>query len=175
MLPTMTATLTRPAVRLSPLVAGIRTAVDRHAGWAETAQLVADQLRRHLPTPDVLTAPQRLGSPDGYRSHTLHVEPDGAFSIVALVWRPGQLTRIHDHVTWCTFGVIQGVEHEELFDADLNLIGRSANHVGDVSGFAPPGDIHRVHNTGAETAISIHIYGTDITRVGSSARRYYDD
>ena len=170
----MTATLIRPTGRLSPLVAGIRSAVERHADWAETAQLVADQLSRHLPGPDVLTAAQRRGSPDGYRGHTLHVEPDGSFSIVALVWRPGQLTRIHDHVTWCTFGVIQGVEHEELFDADLNLIGRSGNHVGDVSGFAPPGDIHRVHNTGAETAISIHIYGTDITRLGSSARRYYD-
>ena len=93
---------------------------------------------------------------------------------MGLVWRPGQITRIHDHVTWCTFGVIQGVEHEELFDADLNLIGHSENHVGDVSGFAPPGDIHRVHNTGDETAISIHVYGTDVTRVGSSARRYYD-
>jgi 3-mercaptopropionate dioxygenase len=170
----MTATQIRPTSQLSPLIAGIRTAVESHVGWAETAQLVADQLRRHLPTPDVLSDAQRLGSPDEYRGHTLHVEPDGSFSIVALVWRPGQLTRIHDHVTWCTFGVIQGVEHEELFDADLNLIGRSANHVGDVSGFAPPGDIHRVHNTGAETAISIHIYGTDITRIGSSARRYYD-
>jgi len=170
----MTTTQIRPAGRLSPLVAGIRTAVASHAGWAETAQLVAGELRRNLPTPDVLTAEQRLGSPDGYRGHTLHVEPDGSFSIVALVWRPGQLTRIHDHVTWCTFGVIQGVEHEELFDADLNLIGESDNHVGDVSGFAPPGDIHRVHNTAGDTAISIHIYGTDVTRVGSSARRYYD-
>ena len=170
----MTATQIRPACRLSPLVAGIRTAVERHAGWAETAQLVADQLRRHLPTPDVLTAEQRLGSPDDYCAHNLYVEPDGSFSIVALVWRPGQVTRIHDHVTWCVLGVIQGVEHEELFDADLNLIGESDNHVGDVSGFAPPGDIHRVHNTTAETAISIHIYGTDVTRIGSSARRYYD-
>jgi predicted metal-dependent enzyme (double-stranded beta helix superfamily) len=170
----MTATRIRPAGGLSPLVAGIRTAMDRHAGWAETAQLVAGELRRHPPAPDVLTPAQRLGSPDGYRAHTLHVEPDGSFSVVALVWRPGQLTRIHDHVTWCAFGVIQGVEHEELFDADLNLVGTSANHVGDVSGFAPPGDIHRVHNTGAETAISIHVYGTDITRIGSSARRYYD-
>jgi 3-mercaptopropionate dioxygenase len=159
---------------LSPLVDGIRTAVASHADWAETAQLVADQLRRHLPTVDVLTAEQRLGSPDSYVGHTLHVEPDGSFSIVGLVWRPGQLTRIHDHVTWCTFAVIQGVEHEELFDAELNLVGRSENHVGDVSGFAPPGDIHRVHNTGDETAISIHVYGTDVTRVGSSARRYYD-
>ena len=170
----MTATQIRPASQLSPLVAGIRAAVQRHVDWAETAQLVADQLRRHLPGPDVLTAEQRLGSPDGYRGHTLYVEPDGSFSIVGLVWRPGQLTRIHDHVTWCTFAVIQGVEHEELFDADLNLIGRSANHVGDVSGFAPPGDIHRVHNIAEETAISIHVYGTDVTRIGSSARRYYD-
>jgi predicted metal-dependent enzyme (double-stranded beta helix superfamily) len=170
----MLATQTPPTTALAALVAGVRTVVDAHAGWSETAQLVAEQLRRHLPSPDVLTAEQRIGSPDGYRGHTLHVEPDGSFSIVALVWRPGQVTRIHDHVTWCTFGVIQGVEHEELFDADCNLIGRSENHVGDVSGFAPPGDIHRVHNTGQETAISIHIYGTDVTRIGSSARRYYD-
>ena len=38
----MTATQIRPASRLSPLVAGIRTAVESHADWAETAQLVAD-------------------------------------------------------------------------------------------------------------------------------------
>jgi 3-mercaptopropionate dioxygenase len=170
----MTATQIRPAGRLSSLVAGIRSAVDAHADWSETAQLVAEQLRLHLPTPDVLTPEQRLGSPEEYQGHTLYVEPDGSFSIVGLVWRPGQVTRIHDHVTWCTFAVIQGVEHEELFDAELNLVGESDNHVGDVSGFAPPGDIHRVHNTSDTTAISIHVYGTDVTRVGSSARRYYD-
>jgi len=170
----MTATQIPTFGRLSPLVAGIRTAVESQAGWAETAELVAEELRRRLPTPDVLTPEQRLGSPDGYRGHTLYVEPDGSFSIVALVWRPGQITRIHDHVTWCVLGVIQGVEHEELFDADLNLLGESDNHVGDVSGFAPPGDIHRVRNTTEETAISIHVYGTDVSRVGSSARRYYD-
>jgi len=151
----MTATQTRSAAQLSELTAGVRNAVQMHASWSETAQLVADQLRRHLPAPDVLTAEQRLGSPDGYCSHTLHAEPDGSFSIVALVWRPGQLTRIHDHITWCAFGVIQGVEHE-LFDADLNVVGRSDHHVGDVSAFAPPGDIHRVHNTIDTTAISIH-------------------
>src|SRR3954466_5620155 len=146
----MTATQIRPAAQLNRLVEGIRTAVESHAGWAETAQLVADQLRVHLPTADVLTPEQRLGSPDEYVGHALHVEPDGSFSIVALVWRPGQVTRIHDHVTWCVFGVIQGVEQEELFDAELKLVGRSGNHVGDVSGFAPPGDIHRVHNTSEE-------------------------
>jgi predicted metal-dependent enzyme (double-stranded beta helix superfamily) len=170
----MTNTKARPAVELTELLDGVRTAVSAHAEWADTARLVAEALRRHLPGPDVLTAEQRLGSPDAYLSHTLHIEPDGSFSIVALVWRPGQVTRIHDHLTWCVFGVIEGVEHEELFDADLNLIARDDNHVGDVSGFAPPGDIHRVHNTSDTTAVSIHIYGTDVTRVGSSVRRYYN-
>ena len=159
---------------LTPLLDGIRTAIAAHAGWADTARLVADQLRRNLPTPDVLTAEQRLGSPDTYQNHTLHVEPDGSFSVIAVVWRPGQLTRIHDHVTWCVVGVIQGVEHEELFDADLNLVGSNDAQVGDVTGFAPPGDVHRVHNTRDTTAISVHVYGTDVTRIGSSVRRFYD-
>src|SRR4051794_33230433 len=170
----MTTTQTRPITELTELVAGVRSAVDMHGDWSDTAQLVAAQLRGHLPNPDVLSAAQRLGSPERYCTHTLHVEPDGSFSIIALVWRPGQLTRIHDHMTWCVFGVIQGVEHEDLFDADLNLVASSDNLTGDVSGFAPPGDIHRVHNTADTTAISIHIYGTDVTRIGSSVRRYYD-
>jgi predicted metal-dependent enzyme (double-stranded beta helix superfamily) len=170
----MTAIQMPPAIELVALVDAVRTAVGARAGWSGTAELVAGQLRPHLPGPDVLTSAQRAGSPAGYVAHPLHVEPDGSFSIIALVWRPGQITRIHDHITWCVFGVIQGVEHEELFDADLDLIGESDNHVGDVSGFAPPGDIHRVHNTTDATAISIHVYGTDVIRTGSSARRYYD-
>src|SRR5215208_4183798 len=158
-------TTTIQPVGLGELVAGVRIAIDDRADWSTTAQLVADQLRAHLPGPEILTPEQRLGSPDNAASHTLHVEPDGSFSITAVVWRPGQITRIHDHTTWCVFGVLQGVEHEEVFDADLNLIGHHEGHVGDV---------HRVHNTSDEVGITLHIYGTDVTRVGSSVRRYYD-
>jgi predicted metal-dependent enzyme (double-stranded beta helix superfamily) len=166
-------------MKLEPLVTATRAAVNTDADWARTAELVADGLRRHLPSPDVLTDDQRSGDPAGYRSHLLHAEPDGSFSIVALTWRPGQVTPIHDHVTWCVFGVIQGIEHEELFSLDedrgrLVPAGASANPTGEVSGFAPPGDIHRVRNVGDDTAISIHIYGTDVSRIGSSVRRAYD-
>jgi 3-mercaptopropionate dioxygenase len=175
----MAADLRANSLRLGELVAGVRAAVQRRAGWRKTARLVAAELERQLPGPDVLTPEQRKGDSTGYRSHVLHTEPDGTFSIVALVWRPGQVTPIHDHVTWCVFGVIQGVEYEELFMLDevnkcLVEAGRSANRMGDVSGFAPPGDIHRVRNVGAEIAISIHVYGTDVSRIGSSVRRYYD-
>jgi predicted metal-dependent enzyme (double-stranded beta helix superfamily) len=77
------------------------------------------------------------------------------------------------------FGVIQGVVDEELFTLDssgefLVPAGRTTNATGAVNGFAPPGDIHRVSNTEDRTAITIHVYGTDLSRIGSSALRYYD-
>jgi len=160
-------------------VTAIRSATQQHADWQRTAELVAGQLRAHLPGPDILTAAERAGDPDDYRCHVLHVEPDGSFSVTALVWRPGQVTPIHDHVTWCVFGVVQGTEYEELYalSADgshLDEVGRSQNNRGEVSGFAPPGDIHRVRNIGADVAVSLHVYGADITRLGSSVRRTYD-
>jgi 3-mercaptopropionate dioxygenase len=82
-------------------------------------------------------------------------------------------------VTWCVVGVLQGAEYEELFalrdgDTVLEELGRNVNVTGDVGGFAPPGDIHRVRNHGAGVAISLHIYGADIDRLGSSVRRTYD-
>lgn len=164
---------------LEELVTAVRAAVDGHADWQRTADRVADQLREHLPSPDILPLEQRIGDPKRYRSHLLFAEPDGAFSVVALVWRPGQVTPIHDHVTWCVFGVVQGTEYEELFTLDderscLVEAVSNENGTGDVSGFAPPGDIHRVHNVGDQTAISVHVYGTDVSRIGSSVRRYYD-
>jgi predicted metal-dependent enzyme (double-stranded beta helix superfamily) len=172
-------TPTRPSSTLDTLVTAVRAAVGKHEDWRTTARLVAGALERQLPSPEVLTAEQRAGDPRSFRSHVLHVEPDGAFSIVALVWLPGQVTPIHDHVTWCVFGVVQGVEHEELFmigdDGEcLVEAGNATNRAGDVSAFAPPGDIHRVRNVGGQTAISIHVYGTDVSRIGSSVRRYYD-
>jgi 3-mercaptopropionate dioxygenase len=161
------------------LVTAIRSATQHHADWQRTAELVADQLRLHLPGAEILTAAEREGDPDGYQCHVLHVEPDGSFSVTAMVWRPGQVTPIHDHVTWCVFGVIQGTEYEELYalspdGSHLDEVGRSQNNRGEVSGFAPPGDIHRVRNIGADVAVSLHVYGADITRLGSSVRRTYD-
>lgn len=176
--------------RLDGLATSIRAALNRRGDWRRTADRVADALRRDLPSPTVLagdSAGDGLGESTRDsaceqvepRSRILHVEPDGAFSIQAIVWPVGRITRIHDHVSWCVFGVIQGVLDEEVFALDrsgefLVPTGRTANAIGAVNGFAPPGDIHRVANSGDRTAISIHVYGTDLSRIGSSALRYYD-
>jgi 3-mercaptopropionate dioxygenase len=155
--------------------AGVRLGLD----WQETADRVARTLRGGLPHPTtLLPAHLRLGDPACYQSHLLHAEPDGSFSIAAMVWLPGQQTPIHDHVAWCVTAVLQGREHEEIFAlaGGGRALVRAARHVnpaGSVSGFAPPGDVHRVRNTGNGVAISMHVYGADISRLGSSIRREY--
>lgn len=171
--------LVRPDQRFGNLIGSIRKVTRRRADWAETAGLVADRLRMHLPTPDLLTAEQRYGDPLGYRCHLLHAETDGSFSVAALVWRPGQGTPIHDHVTWCAIGVIQGSEHEDRYrlrdDCWLEHAGTHVSHAGEVTSAVPPGDIHRVRNAGPHATISLHVYGTDLSRLGSSSvRRIYD-
>jgi len=167
----------RTRAELAGLAGDVRDIVGRHTGWARTAALVADTLRHHLPAAGLLTAAEQAGDPLTYQSHLLHVEPGGEFSIVAVVWRPGQVTPIHDHVTWCVVGVIQGVEQEELFACPtgdhLVPVSTTAIPAGSVTGFAPPGDIHRVRNPTDCTTISLHIYGADISRIGSSVRRAY--
>ncbi|RJL30384.1 cysteine dioxygenase family protein [Bailinhaonella thermotolerans] len=168
-------TVSRPGLR--ELADGVRAIVDQGLPARRTAWLVADLLRGGaLPGPEVLTEEERRGDPERYTSRVLHAE-DG-FSIVGLVWLPGQETPVHDHIAWCTFGVVQGAEHEILYRLDgdrLVRVGESTNGAGEVSGFAPPGDIHRVRNVSDGTAISIHIYGADVTRAGgSSVRRVYD-
>jgi predicted metal-dependent enzyme (double-stranded beta helix superfamily) len=139
---------------------------------------VADVLRDKLPSPAVLTQEQLKGDPAGYQTHLLHAEPDGSFSVAVMVWLPGQQTPVHDHLSWCVTAVLHGTEHEEIFapvpgGTGLVVVARKENPAGTVSAFAPPGDIHRVSNAGAGTAVSMHVYGTDISRVGSSVRREY--
>lgn len=164
---------------LRALIDEIRNVVARRLPDQEIADEVAEVLREHRPAPaDLLTAEQRRGHPEHYEQHVLHTDDDGSFSIVALVWRPEQRTSIHDHVTWCVVGVLEGTEQEALYK--LSESGRPVeaetrvNHSGTVCGFAPPGDIHQVTNAGPGNAISLHVYGADISRLGTSIRREYE-
>jgi 3-mercaptopropionate dioxygenase len=161
------------------LVRTVRAAVRLGLDWQSTAERVVGTLRGNLPDPDALLPGHlRHGDPACYQSHLLYSEPDGSFSIAAMVWLPGQQTVIHDHVAWCVTAVLRGHEYEEIFAlADggraLELAARNVNPARTVTGFAPPGDIHRVRNTGNTVAISMHVYGADISRLGTSIRREY--
>ena len=169
-------TMTHMARRaaLSDLTADLDRAVRGHASDATTAEAVSRALAPYLGAEGLLTDEQRLGDPDRYRQHVLHVADDGAFSVVALVWLPGQATPVHDHVCWCVVGVHEGEEEEirYVLDGDrLVVTEQLVNPWGEVSVALPPGDIHLVRNAGTELAVSLHVYGADLSRTGTSIRR----
>jgi 3-mercaptopropionate dioxygenase len=144
---------------------------------------IADRLA-HLLAQDGWLAPedQRPGA-DRYRQHLLYVPPSRRFSVVALVWRPGQQTPIHDHIAWCVVGVYRGVERETRYrlvedggQPCLQVVGSVEAHPGHVEALVPPAeDIHHVAAGGDDVTISIHVYGADIEQRGTSIYRRFDD
>jgi len=167
---------------IAGLAAEITTLVRQDGPAMDTARGVADALGRVLPDPDLLLDEHRCGRDECYTQHLLYVDPDGAFSVVALVWMPGQATVIHDHVSWCVVGVYQGAEESTLYrlvdngvdEAHLVVTGHMIDEEGVTSYFVPPGDIHEVRNSSDRKVISIHVYGADVSLLGSSVRRTYD-
>ena len=178
----MIATAEAPiSTALAELIDGVRSVVRSGRDARETGAEVSALLRPFLGRHDLLCEEQMEPAADGYRQHVLHVEDDGSFSVVALVWLPGQATAIHDHVSWCVVGVHRGEEHETVYelgdagtDPHLVVTARMISPVGSVAALVPPGDIHHVENGGRELAVSLHIYGADIGKLGSSIRRHYD-
>ena len=112
--------------------------------------------------------------PGKYRRHQVVTDEQFGFTVVVLLWEPGAVTPIHDHDTWCVFGILEGaleVTDYEIVEDDgrspyrVKEVRRavlSAGVTGDNSGEHT--EVHRVRNTGAERAISLHVYGDDLTK-----------
>lgn len=168
-----------PRGGVEKMIAAIRGCTRAPANWSDTALNVADAIRASLPTADEVLALIPPNARNGAEaSQVLHVESDGSFSVVALITKPLQATSIHDHTNWCAVAVIAGYEREERFAITNESLCEPQGEPrtdgpGSVSGFAPPGDVHRVTNAGDSVGVSIHVYGTDIFRIGNSVRRTY--
>ena len=170
----MTTTLAPAA--LAELVDKLDDAVQTAGAGLDIPRAVGEALRPFLGAPGLLTPEQEAGDPHRYRTHLLHVPRDGAYSLVAAVWRPGQRTAVHDHIAWCVVGVHRGEEHEvryRLVDDHLVEDGHTAGPCGEVTVLTPPGDVHAVVNDGSVVAVSLHVYGADLRRRGTSVRRWY--
>jgi predicted metal-dependent enzyme (double-stranded beta helix superfamily) len=112
--------------------------------------------------------------PGDYRRHQVVTDERFGFTVVVLLWEPGATTPIHDHDTWCVFGLLQGrleITNYDVVSDDgrgpLHLTEVSREHVaaGLIGDNRDPGtEVHRVRNTGTERAISLHVYGKDLTQ-----------
>ncbi|HZF14204.1 MAG TPA: cysteine dioxygenase family protein [Thermoanaerobaculia bacterium] len=178
----MESSASQPAPAILPdLIHCVRTAFREHGRTPRVGPEVAAAIQPFLGHPRLLAPEHCQPDPDRYCQHLLHAEEDGTFSIVALVWRPGQATAVHDHLSWCVIGVHQGVEQEVQFQlveaaggAFLLPVDSAIHPTGAAVSLTPPGDIHYVVNPGPGLAISLHVYGLDVRRHGSSIRRRYD-
>ena len=113
---------------------------------------------------------------DHYARNAVHIADDGALSLFALVWRPGQWTPVHDHGTWGVVGVLRGVleernfirtDHDDARDDGIVLLrgGIVLLAEGSVSTFVPNPD--HIHKTGVpedrELTVSLHLYGRKLS------------
>ncbi|CAN5712983.1 cysteine dioxygenase [soil metagenome] len=158
------------------LSAANRSPVDVAAG-------VAERLHDLIVDCDFLESAHRRTNPSEPCANLVHVAPDRSFSVVSFVWGPGQTTCVHDHVCWCVVGVLEGSEEETRYrlmgDAGGSWLEpgeRRRLYPGEVCVLVPPDeDVHQVRNVGDDVAISIHVYGADIERLGTSINRRFSD
>src|SRR5262245_11182816 len=95
--------------QLADLVRDLRAILAGDAPEAERMSAGGEALARLLANPECLTPFGPL--PPAQHNWLLHAEPDGGFTVAALVKAPGARTGVHDHgPSWTLYGVLAGAE-----------------------------------------------------------------
>jgi predicted metal-dependent enzyme (double-stranded beta helix superfamily) len=118
---------------------------------------------------------------DTYTRHILHSDPGGRFTVVAIVWQPGQYSPVHAHYTWCAYQVMHGGLTEQHYKWNdktnqaecLRTIAKPCGH--GAAGHPGLEQIHRLGNAGARPAVSLHVYGIDSHRIATHVNRLVPD
>jgi len=129
---------------------------------------------------EFLTPAQRMPSPDRYARHVVYGDPAGRFTVLSLVWMPGQVSPPHAHQTWCAYAVCDNTltETEYAFDRatlkalPLRTVERHAGYC--TFGEAGLDQVHRLGNAGVLPAVSLHVYGVESGRIGTHVNRKVD-
>jgi len=110
--------------------------------------------------------------PTGYARRRLFLDPAGRYSVVVMVWGPGQGTPLHDHAGhWCVECVyagkirvtsydLQRQEGERAFFERRDVVEAG---VGAAGALIPPFQYHTIENPSEETAVTLHVYRGEIT------------
>lgn len=172
------------ASRIAPPPALMPFAQSMEAALAQSARLVTDGIVASLPDADTLLAalpPGALaGGAETYTRHLIHADPFGRFSVMLLVWRPGQASPVHGHRAWCAYRVLRGTMTERHYHwnpatrhaALANTVTREAGDTFSV----PAGlrHIHQLSNTGDEVAVSLHVYGVEQHQIATGVNLLVD-
>lgn len=144
------------------------------------AEAMLEALRDAARNPDLLDAAHRAGSDKGYARHVVHADPLDRFTVLALVWRPGQFSPVHWHHSWCAYAVVSGLLQETGYDWDgargcaKASMRRERGEGGASFAIAGSTRIHRLGNGGNQEAISLHVYGVPAGRITTGVNRVVD-
>lgn len=126
--------------------------------------------RKALRLPDDMAAPR----PGSYARRLLHRDGERSYTVVAMIWGPGQHTDLHDHAgLWCVECVVQGVVDVTQYDMVEQGDGRCRftaqktvrAGVGDAGCLIPPFEYHVISNPlPDQTSITLHVYGGEMDR-----------
>ncbi|HDX9512177.1 TPA: cysteine dioxygenase family protein [Bacillus cereus] len=104
-----------------------------------------------------------------YARHLLYEDPLKRFEVLALVWKDGQSTPLHDHDgTWGVEGVFSGrimvqnfIQTKQLGNSLVYLTHTGNLYLGEgeTDKVIPPADCHILEISKNESVITIHIYG----------------
>lgn len=167
--------MTDPA--LQRLIDDLNAAVSRPEdalGAAVTAALSAAVARSGWIPHD-----RRRANHAQYARHLLHGDPAGRFSILSIVWGPGQRSPIHAHYTWCGVAIVQGMLTETHFREEaagaLPVPIRSVKREACTISFDRAHTaIHSMANEGSGMALSVHVYGVGAERIATGVNRIYE-
>jgi predicted metal-dependent enzyme (double-stranded beta helix superfamily) len=132
---------------------------------------VQQHLARLLRTPNCLAPAHTIPATASYARHLVYRHPQDRYSLVAMVWQPGQGTPIHDHGgVWCVEGVYQGQMQITQYDVvpiatqrvKAMPVQQITAGLGNVGALIPPHEYHVMANTTPETAITLHVYGAEL-------------
>ena len=79
---------------------------------------IAHALRTAAATADFLLPEWRVPRAGCYARHTIGSDPAGRFTLLAIVWAPGQFSPPHAHDTWCAYAVAENTLTETLYAFD---------------------------------------------------------
>ena len=167
--------MTAPA--LQRLIDDVGAAVSGAANALE--QRVTAALHAAVVQAEWIPPERRRANHDHYARHVLYGDPGGRFSILSIVWAPGQMSPIHAHHTWCGVAVYLGTLTETFFQDEaagaMPVPVRSVRREAGTLSFDPPlTGIHRITNEGRENAISIHVYGLGREQITTGVNRVYE-
>ncbi len=158
--------------KVQELIALIDDAVDRMPGNG-CCQTVKEALEKVvLSQEDFIGAEFLEPAPGKYARRLLHLDPAGRYSVLVMVWDNGQGTALHDHDNmWCVECVYRGrikVTSYSSFGEKHGLHKFQPAKVvyagqGEAGALIPPYDHHTLENADVAPAVTIHVYGGEMT------------